>query len=206
MFIQHNDSVSLIASQVINHSDDFNLIIQSKNNESIKGKISFTYLHQQFEAGIIITAKSIQIQSQYPFAGIQASAPILQNLEIDEKKYICNGGLSKSGHQNIIWLMLDFIHLYNLLRIKPGSILELYREAYNSVKTIEPNLVFGKINLESKIAIKAAQTLGQKMKRKHKYGFGNNLDLLASFQDIIANYPQQLNMASQVKKMDWVLA
>jgi hypothetical protein len=85
MFIQHNDSVSLSASQVIKHSNDFDLIIKSKHNESIKGKIFFTYLHQQFEAGIIITAKSIQIQAQYPFAGIRASAPILQNLEIDEK-------------------------------------------------------------------------------------------------------------------------
>jgi hypothetical protein len=101
---------------------------------------------------------------------------------------------------------LDVIHLYNLLRLKPGSILDLYREAFNHVKLIDSNLVFGKIDLESKIAIKAAQILCQKMKRKHKYGFGNNLDLLASFQDIIANYPQQLNMASQVKKMDWVLA
>ena len=206
MFVQHHSHTTQVSSQVNNAKSDFDLIIKSKNNESINGKISFTYLNQPFEAGIIITYNSIQIKAQQPFAGIQASAPFLTNAAFDENKYLNNGSITKSGHQNIIWLILDVIHLYNLLRLKPGSILDLYREAFNHVKLIDSNLVFGKIDLESKIAIKAGKALGQKMKRQHKYAFGSNLDLLASFQDIIANYPQQLEKAPKVNRLDWIFA
>ena len=191
MFIQHNDSVSPIVTSLSSHSDDFELLIQSKSKNKIHGKIRFQYLQQKFEAGIQITAASIQIQSQYPFAGIQASAPLIENIELSENAYLVNGSLTKQGHQNISWLILDCIHLYNLLRLKPGSILELYREAFSFAKEQDAQSVFGQIQLDSPIAHSTAKLLAQKMKRKHKYQFGNTLDLLASIQHILGTYPQQ---------------
>jgi hypothetical protein len=191
MFIQHNDSVSPLVASFNNHSDDFELLIQKKSINKIQGKIRFQYLQQKFEAAIVITTTSIQIQSQYPFTGIQASSSNVENPVLSENVYIVNGSLTKQGHLNISWLILDTIHLYNLLRLKPGSILELYREAFSFAKEQDPQLVFGQIELENPIAKSTAKLLGQKMKRKHKYQYGNNLDLLVSIQQILGTYPQQ---------------
>lgn len=191
MFIQHNDYVSPIVSSLENRSDDFELLIQTKSIYKIQGKICFQYLQQKFEAAIVITTTSIEIQSQYPFTGIQASSLKVENPVLAENIYLVNGILTKQGRLNISWLILDTIHLYNLLRLKPGSILELYREAFSFAKEQDPQLVFGQIKLENPIAKSTAKLLSQKMKRKHKYQYGNCLDLLASIQHILGSYPQQ---------------
>jgi hypothetical protein len=192
MFLQHHSTASsTVLSQAASNVEDFELLIKSKGTSSIQGKIRFEYLEQSFQAQIIITESGIQVKSLYPFAGILASAPALTLQELEEGKYLQNGSLTKKGHQNIVWLTLDLIHLYNLLRFKPALILELYREAFLFAKEKDNTLVFGQLSIETNIAKATAKFLGQITKRKTKYVYGSNLDLLASFQEILANYPQQ---------------
>jgi hypothetical protein len=192
MFLQHHSTaLSQVLSQSTSNSEDFELIIKSKSESTIKGKICFEYLQQSFQAQIVITESSIKVVTQYPFAGILASAPVLSTFEIEAFQYLHKGSLTKNGHQNIVWLILDLIHLYNLLRFKPASILELYRDAFAFAKEQDNSVIFGQLSLEAPIAKATAKVLGQKAKRKTKYAYGNNLDLLASFQEILASYPQQ---------------
>lgn len=172
------------------HSEDFEFIITSKNKEALKGKIIFQYLEQQFEANILISPSTIQIKSQYPFAGIQSSAPILAVDEIAQKQYLQSGSLTKNGHQNILWLILDSIHLYNLIRLKSNAVLNLYREAFSFAKDFDQELIFANIQANAPIAKATANFLAQQMKRKYKYAYGNNVDLLMSIQQLLENYPQ----------------
>jgi hypothetical protein len=192
MFLQHHSTASsLVATQTISNSEDFELLIKSKSATSLQGKIRFEYLQQGFQAQIVITETTIQVMSQYPFAGIIASAPVLPHQEIEDGAYLHKGSLTKKGKQNVVWLMLDLIHLYNLLKFKPASILELYREVFAYAKEIDHTVIFGQIALDAPIAKLTAKLLVQKTKLKTKYVYGSPLDLLASFQEIIANYPQQ---------------
>jgi len=188
MFVQHHSTHLVAAPVQINHNKDFDLWIDSKTNDAIKGRILFAYLDQSFDSQIIITASTIQIQSTYPFAGIQASTPSLSELHL-EKPYLINGSLTQQGVQNIVWLILDTIHLYNVVRLKPNSILSLYREVFNQVKGQDPELIFGKIQLNTNLAQSAAKLLAQKAKQKYKYVYGNPLDLLASMQQLLNSYP-----------------
>ena len=207
MFLQHTVSSTPQANKVSNSNPDFELFILSKHKEQLQGKIVFQYLHQSFEATIFISASSIQINSSYPFAGITAAAPLLQNNPSQEEAYLLNGSLTKNGHQNIVWLMLDFIHLYNLLRLKPNSILELYRETFAFVKIKNEQIAFGHIPLNGTIAKLAGNFLASKMKLKHKYIFNNPIHLLSSVQLILASYPQQFLMPKLVlNKLDSVLS
>ena len=203
MFVQHYASPSQQVAPIIhassdNASSDFDLIIQSKNKEGIKGKIVFTYLHQNFEASIAITQHAIQINSQLPFEGITTSAPELDQAILNEHSYLHNGTVTKFGAQNIVWLMLDLVHLYNVLRFKPGSILEIYRSTVAFAKTQNDQIVFGHIPLVGPLAKSASNILVQNMKRKHKYTYSNPLDLLASIQLILENYPQQFLLSKKV--------
>lgn len=187
MFIQQPVTST---EQLIKSSEDFDLVITSKSKEDLKGKIRFQYLQQQFEANLFISPSTIKIQSQYPFSGIESSAHILALNKIQTDQYVQNGSLTKLGHQNILWLILDIIHLYNVLRLKPATILDLYRDAFSFAKALDNELIFGNIKSDNPIANNTANYLGQKMKKKHKYAYGNNLDLLKSIQHILANYPQ----------------
>jgi hypothetical protein len=122
MFLQHHSSATpTLSSSVHKQSNDFELCIQSSTAEKIIGQIRFTYLHQSFEASVILTPFSIQVKSLYPFAGIAVSANTLDTLAA--QSFVHKGALTAQGHQQMIWLMLDIIHLYNLLRLKPGAII-----------------------------------------------------------------------------------
>jgi hypothetical protein len=192
MFVQHHPNNSVVPSLAVNSNEDFELIIESKNQYTLAGRISFTYLHQLFEARIVITPTSIEMLSQYPFVGIEAATPFQDITTKPENPFISNGNITKEGIQNVVWLILDTIHLYNVVRFKPSTILALYREVFSTVKAFDPELVFGKIPLETPIAKKAAKLLAPLAKRKHKYNYTNPLALLGSFQHILASYPQSI--------------
>lgn len=206
MFLQHHSSATpTLSSSVHSQSNDFELFVQSSNAEKIIGHIRFTYLHQSFEASVILSPSSILVKSLYPFASITVSANTFGTT--NDQPFVQKGALTVKGHQQMIWLMLDIIHLYNLLRLKPGAIIELYRASFADAKKTNPALVFGQIPLESKQATMVAKSLVQNMRLKHKYVFSNPLDLLASLQEIIANYPQQfLSPKSDLAKLSPVLS
>jgi hypothetical protein len=189
MFLQHSTPLTPNLTTVSNPTADFDLMIKSKAKELIKGQLKFTYLKQSFEAQIQITASTIEVILQYPFEGIIASAPQLQEDHIQDEPYLNNGALSKHVYQNIIWLQLDLIHLYNLIRFKPNAIVDLYRETYTITKKENNSIVYGHIPTAGPIAKIAATVLSQNMKRKHKYVYGNSLSLLSSIQQIISTYP-----------------
>lgn len=208
MFLQHHSTASSpFNAQVTSNSEDFELLIKSRGTNLIQGKVRFEYLQQSFQASIVITASSIQIKSQYPFAGILTSAPVLSSQDIEDDKYLNKGSLTKKGHQNIVWLILDLVHLYNLLRFKPATILELYREAFSFAKEVDDTLVFGQLPLNVPVTKKTAKLLGQITKRKTKYAYSCDTDLLASFQEILANYPQQFLLSKTLQtKLEPVLS
>ena len=187
-------------------NDDFELLIYQKSLIKIKGAIQFKYLNQSFNASIIITAAAIQIKAQQGFAGITLNAPTISNNELAAQNYLCNGTLTKLGHQNIIWLLLDFIHLYNVLRFKPGTILALYRTSFSAAKKQSAQLSFGQIALNSPIAKEIAKNLTCHWKRKHKYEFSNPLDLLANVQDLLATYPLPYYQATLPIHLESVLS
>jgi len=206
MFLQHSTPVTPDLTAVSNTSADFDLIIKSKTKELIKGQLKFTYLKQSFEAQIQISASTIQVTLQYPFEGIIASTPPIQQDQIQEQPYINNGALSKQGYQHIIWLQLDIIHLYNLIRFKPNAIVDLYRESFEFAKKQDGSMVYGHIPTEGPVSKIAANTLAQKMKRKHKYVYGNAFNLLSSIQQIINTYPPQfLSTQHSFKKQAAIL-
>ena len=191
MFVQHAVSSTPQVTKVSNNNADFDLTIKSKTILGMEGKIGFQYLHQSFEASILVSPTSIQLNSQYPCVGLTVLAPDLQKEAYNESLYFLNGTLTKIGSQNIVWLMLDLIHLYNLMRLKPAAILEAYRETVAFAKTIDEQLQFGNIPLTGSIAKLVANFLGNKMKLKHKYIYSNSIQLLSNVQVILATYPQQ---------------
>ena len=206
MFLQHSTPVTSDFTSVSNFSADFDLIIKSKTKDVIKGQLKFTYLKQSFEAQIQISTTAIQVILQYPFEGIIASTPQLLQDQIQEQPFLNNGVLSKQGYQNIIWLQLDIIHLYNLIRFKPSAIVDLYRESFEFAKKQDGSIVYGYIPLDGSIAKTVANLLAQKMKRKHKYVYGNAFSLLSSIQQIINTYPPQfLSTQHSFKKQAAIL-
>ena len=206
MFVQHYSPASLAPSvSFVKKSEDFELAILTKTSTKITGTIQFQYLNQNFRAHIVITPSSVQIKAQQAFEGIFASAPIIPNAELATKNYLSNGTITQTGNQNIIWLILDFIHLYNLLRFKPSSILEIYRESFLQLKLADAGFIFGKIDTESPLAHQMNILLNQKLKRKHKYQIANSQNLLVNFQHIIANYPLQLSKQTKAKQVEPVL-
>lgn len=206
MFLQHSTPVTPDLSTQSTPSADFDLVIKSKTKELIKGQLKFKYLNQSFEAQIQIAESTIKVIVQYPFEGIIASTPQLQQDQIQEQPYLNNGVLSKQGYQNIIWLQLDIIHLYNLIRFKPSAIVDLYRESFEFAKKQDGSIVYGYIPLDGSIAKTVANLLAQKMKRKHKYVYGNAFSLLSSIQQIINTYPPQfLSTQHSFKKQAAIL-
>jgi len=207
MFVQHTVASSPIVSQVNNSTADFDLTIVSKSPEGIKGKILFQYLQQSFQASIEISSNVIKIKCQYPLEGISSTSPLLTFDALNAYPYFYNGAITKNGNQQIVWLMLDLIHLYNLLRLKPATFLEIYRETYALIKSQNEHVVFGNIPLEGVVAKTAAASLAHKMKLKHKYVFCNPMHLLANVQHLLSSYPQQFLLPLPLQpKPDYVLS
>ena len=109
MFVQHQITKHSLLERVALPSDDFELYIHEKTQQKIKGNIQFIYLNETFSAKIFITPQTIQIQTEQDFQGIKLNAPVLSSNEISRTNYLLNGTLTKLGHQNIVWLILDFI-------------------------------------------------------------------------------------------------
>ncbi len=206
MFVQHHSTSSpALSTSIVKKSEDFELSILAKSSTKITGTLQFQYLNQNFSAHIIITPSTIQLKAQNAFEGILATAPIISNAELTHKNYLSNATLTQIGNQNIVWLILDFIHIYNLLRFKPSSILEIYREAFLQIKLANAGIIFGKVDAESPYANQMNSLLSQKLKRKHKYIIANPADLLVTFQNIIANYPLQISMLNKAKRVEPIL-
>jgi hypothetical protein len=207
MFVQHHLPLSpALSTNLVIQSPDFELYVQEKTQQKLKGTIQFQYLNQTFKAAIVITAHTIQIKSQQAFSGIRLNAPTSSTIELANNSYLLNDTISKQGHQQIIWLLLDFIHLFNVLRLKPGDILELYRATFKLVKNQNRELVFGKIDTNAPIAKQLANNLHQQWKRKLKYELSNAKDLLANVQDLLANYPLQFTQAKKAVQKACVLS
>jgi hypothetical protein len=207
MFVQHHLPLSpALPIILVIQSPDFELFVHSKLQQKLKGTIQFQYLNQTFKAAIVITAHTIQIKSQQAFSGIRLNAPIISINDLVNNSYLLNGTITKQGHQQIIWLLLDYLHLFNVLRLKPGAILELYRATFNLVKNQNRELVFGKIDTNTPIAKQLANNLHQQWKRKLKYEFSNAKDLLVNVQDLLANYPLQFIQAKKAVQKACVLS
>lgn len=201
MFIQKHPQQNSSKELFLTTSKDFDFIIHSKSKQKIIGIIQFQYLQNLFTANIIITPSTIQIKGQQAFEGIQLNAPLLSTAQLNEIFYLQNGTLTKVGHQNIIWLIFDFIHLYNLLRLKPGKVLALYREVFSLAKQEAPNSVFGKLDLSTPLANRLSHILGQEWKIRFKYEFANKWDLLNCIQTLLTSYPLQFNQALGVQML-----
>jgi hypothetical protein len=81
MFVQHQITNRSKLEPVALPTDDFELYVQEKSQQKIAGKIQFKYLNQTFNASIIITAHTIQIEAQQAFSGIKLNAPIISTNE-----------------------------------------------------------------------------------------------------------------------------
>lgn len=192
MFIQHQKNIpALLGSEKI-ITNDFELLIIDKSNEQAHCTIFFEYLSESFECTVLLTQNTIQLHSLFPFKGIVTNAPIVSLVKDSAKKYLYEDGtITKNGNQNIVWLMLDVIHLYNLLRLqsKAKSLLAIYREVFVIAKDKDATVEFGKININDKVGTASAALLSEKLKIKHKYLFSHSTALLQSVQNLINHYP-----------------
>jgi hypothetical protein len=203
MFVQHHFNTAFVSTPIHHSTADFDLVVLNKTKEALHGKVGFVYLQQKFEAKILVTATTIQITATHPLSGISSSAPDLSNAETSKEFYLFNGNLTAKGSQNIIWLILDIVHLYNLLRLKPTAIIDLYREAFLLAKVQNESVVFGNIQQEETIIKSIAKKLAQIFKLKFKYAYSNPIDLLISIEQIVSNYPQAfLTSKSQLKNLE----
>jgi hypothetical protein len=188
MFIQHQQDIpGHVGSENIVTSD-FDLVIINKSSEQVHGTIYFNYLKVSFECTLLLTQNSIQLDSLYPFIGIVTKAPVVSFVNISEYKYLLEDGtITKKGNQNIVWLMHDVIHLYNLVRLplKAKSLLVIYRDVFLTVKDKDASVEFGKINTTDKFGIESAALFSAKLKFKHKYLYSDASALLQSVQNLI---------------------
>ena len=171
---------------------DFELIVISKMNNQLFAKLLFDYLGQHFECDLKISTSSIQIKSKYPFAGIVSETPIVPSYDITKYHYLHHDEtISQKGNEHIIWLMLDVIHLYNLIRLKPKSILNLYKDVFDSFKIDNPLSTFGYIDTDDEHIINIASQLSTQLKNKHKHAYSCPKSLLISFQNLLNQYPKE---------------
>jgi hypothetical protein len=116
------------------------------------------------------------------------SAPFITDANLQDQKYLFRDGtITKNGNQNIVWLMHDVIHLYNLLRLplKAKSLIAIYREVFVIAKDKEAAVAFGKINISDVLGIELAAIFSAKLKLKHKHLFSDSCALLQSVQNLI---------------------
>lgn len=188
MFIQHQQDIPGLSSLENVVANDFDLVIIDKSNEQFHGTIYFKYLNVSFECAVLLTQNSIQLDSIYPFKGIVTNAPHVSFANISDQKYLLKDGtITKSGSQNIVWLMHDVIHLYNLLRLplKAKSLIAIYREVFVIAKDKDAAVEFGNMNINNKLGIESANLLSAKLKLKHKHLFSDASALLQSVQNLI---------------------
>lgn len=188
MFIQHQQDIQGLSSLDNVVTSDFDLVIIDKSNEKVHCTIYFEYLHASFECAVLITPNSIQLNTVYPFKGIVTNAPHVSFANIADQKYLLEDGtITKKGNQNIVWLMHDVIHLYNLLRLplKAKSLIAIYREVFVIAKDKYSLVDFGKINTTDKLGIESADLFSAKLKLKHKHLFSDASALLQSVQNLI---------------------
>ncbi len=191
MFIQHQQNILEPSSVDKIVTSDFDLVIIDQSNEQVRCTIYFEYLHASFECAVLLTPKSIQLNTVYPFKGIVTNAPHVSFANISDQKYLFKDGtITKNGNQNIIWLMHDVIHLYNLIRLplKAKSLIAIYREVFVIAKDKDAAVEFGKININEKLGIESAVLLSAKLKLKHKHLFSDASSLLQSLQNLINQY------------------
>jgi hypothetical protein len=188
MFIQHQQNIPGLSNSEYSVNNDFELVIVDKSSDLVRCTIYFEYLKEHFECAILLTPNSIQLNSLNPFKGIVTNAPLVTAANLQDQKYILNDGtITKNGNQNIVWLMHDVIHLFNLLRLplKAKSLLAIYRELFVIAKDKEAALAFGKINISDALGIELAALFSAKLKLKHKYLFSDSCALLQSVQNLI---------------------
>lgn len=188
MFIQHQQDIPGLSSLENVVANDFDLVIIDKSNEQFHGTIYFKYLNVSFECAVLLTQNSIQLDSIYPFKGIVTNAQHVSFANISDQKYLLKDGtITKSGSQNIVWLMHDVIHLYNLLRLplKAKSLIAIYREVFVIAKDKDAAVEFGNMNINNKLGIESANLLSAKLKLKHKHLFSDASALLQSVQNLI---------------------
>ena len=188
MFIQHQQNIPGSSNPNKFVCNDFELVIVDKSSDLVRCTIYFEYLNEHFECAVLLTPNSIQLSSLNPFKGIVTSAPFITDANLQDQKYLFRDGtITKNGNQNIIWLMHDVIHLYNLLRLplKAKSLIAIYREVFVIAKDKEAAVAFGKINISDVLGIELAAIFSAKLKLKHKHLFSDSCALLQSVQNLI---------------------
>ena len=182
MFVTNDNT--LLASQ--KGTNDFVLNIESNIQGQLQGTIQFDYLHQHFECSVTMSASDIKIKSLFPFRGLVTAAPFIPSYDITQSGYVTfEDSISKKGNQQLVWLILDIIHLYNLSRLKLSSIKEVYDEVFLVAQKNDPSLTYGKINPHQTINEQYTELLKKKLKRKHKHDYTTAIGLLASVQNLI---------------------
>lgn len=188
MYIQHHQNPATNKDLVNSAHDAFELIVLNKTTHVIVGKIYFEYLGQSFDCDIQLTPSSLQLRSVFPFKGIISIAPAITFANFSKDRYIDKEGLvTSNGHQHIIWLILDQIHLYNVFRLKAKLIVEVYRDTFQKMKTTSTQINFGEIDASTKEGNEFSQLLHRQCKLVFKYHYGNEKALLDSVQSFLKN-------------------
>ena len=200
MFIQHQQNSSGVLSPDQVSTADFDLVIIQKSIDQVQCNIIFDYLHESFECTLQLTPTSMQLRSVYPFTGIITTAPTISLTNLAAQQYLNKEGtITKNGHQNIIWLIQDVIHLYNLtrLKLKAKSLISIYREVFAIAKLQSPQVEFGKIKANDELGKEIALLLSAKLTIKHKYLYSDPKALLESIQNLLVKYHD--NFATPLK-------
>lgn len=171
---------------------DFELIFTSQINNQLLGTLHFDYLGVRFECDLKISASSIKIKTKHPFVGIVSETPFVPSYDITKSHYLNNDEtISQKGNEHIIWLMLDVIHLYNLIRLKPKSILNIYSDAFTIFKINNPLSLFGQIDTSDDNTNTIALQFSTALNKKHKHAYSCPKSLLSSFQNLLNQYPRE---------------
>jgi hypothetical protein len=188
MFVQHQKNIATEQSPLLVRSKDFELEIVDQSLGKLKAKIHFNYLHVGFTCHVEITNTTIQLASVIPFKGIITTAPELEVANLFLDGYLdSRGAITQNAQQQIIWLMHDTIHLYNLLRLKAPSVLQLYRVVFYDLKSEYDNIEFGKIPFGSPLEQIFANRFYTLATQNYKYRYSNAVLLFRSIQNLIQN-------------------
>ncbi len=169
-------------------NNDMQLFIESSSSSEVKGKIQLSYLNENFEGCFITTPTLIKLKTIHPYQGMVAAVAI-ESGEIASFVQP-SGGLSAAGQQHLYFLVFDIFHLYNLFRLKPQSLLALYQEALDILKTKNESVEFGKIDPRSTLGIELAAWLHTQVNQRFKHKYCSPKGLLYSFQNLLKLYPE----------------
>ncbi len=187
MFVQHQKNIATEQQRVVS-SKDFELEILNQFDGKLHAQIRFSYLQVIFTCDIDITNTTIQLTSTAPLNGIVTAAPKLDHSNILLEGYLDSRcAITKNGNQQIIWLMHDTIHAYNLIRLKAQHVLQLYRSVFYELKNTYKNLEFGKIPAGSKAAPIFADRLYVLSTQKFKHRYSNEILFFRTIQNLMQN-------------------